>query len=148
MASFLSTAQKASLQGVMDSVHDTFKRSLKAFKDGKRVILSTNPNYSHIYKTATSNTTVEKIETTIEARVYYYARHQDKEAISMTTEDSLKLQQAAALVRIKVKEQDWLFLKNAERIELDSHPFEITSTEMPHGLFGTGFYTLFLKRTS
>ncbi len=148
MASFLTAAQKASMQAVMTNIHDTFKRSLKAFKDGKKVILSTNPSYSHIYKQPVANVEREKVERTIEARIYYLPRHQDKENASLSTEDSLKLQQEAAQVRIKVTVADYEFLKTAERVVLDDHPYEIISTEVPHGLFGSGFYTFYLRRAA
>lgn len=149
MASFFTDAQKAGLNAVMSDMHDTWKRPIRAFKQGRQVVLSTDPNYSHVYgKPLAADTTIVTLERTIQARVYYYALHQDTETMSSSTEDSIKLAQAAAKVRIKVAQDDYDFLKNAERIVLDGSTFSIASTPMPHGLFGSGFYTLQLNRTT
>lgn len=148
MASLISDSQKASLQSVMSDMHDTFAREIKAFKDGKRVTLSSNPNYSHVYKSSTSSVETRKVEKTIFARIYYPGSKQDKSTVTLTSADYVKLAQFAAVARIKVAKDDWEFLKDCERITLDESVFQITSTGMPHGLFGSGFYTLNLQRVT
>lgn len=148
MPSLISVNQKISLQAVFTDIHDTFKRSLKAFKDGKKIVLSSNPNYSHVYEQRPlGNITYESVEKTIEARVYYLKSGQEKEAITPAAQGDLTIEQANAHVRLKVTPEDFEFLNTAERIVLDGHVFRISSTEVPHGLFGSGFYTIFLKRT-
>jgi hypothetical protein len=148
MASLISDAQKASLQAVMGHIHDTFQREIKAYREGKQVVISSSPGYSHIYKSASQSVAVQPVERSILARVFYYARSQDKETVPLSGDDYLKLAQAAAVVRIKIKQADWDFLKECERFIIDGTPFQVTSTGMPHGLFGSGFYTLYLQRTT
>ena len=148
MPSLISDIQKASLQSAMSDIHDTFAREIKAFKDGKHVTLNSNPSYSHIYKSSTPNTTVQKIEKTILARIYYPESKQNKSTVQLTSSDYVKLAQFAAVVRIKIAKDDWEFMKDCERVTLDDSVFQITSTGMPHGLFGSGFYTLNLQRVT
>jgi hypothetical protein len=148
MASLISDVQKASLQAVMVNIHDTFKRSLKAFKEGKEVILSTNPSYSHIYKQPLGNVQKTAVERTIEARVYYFPRKVGNETIDVSSSDSLKLQQPIDEVRLKISEADYAFVKDSERFILDGNVFTKASSEHPNGLFGSGFYTVYLKRVS
>src|SRR6478736_424267 len=149
MPSLISVAQKASLQAVFTDIHDPFKGSLKAFKEGKKVVLSSNPGYSHVYgQRPLGNIAYEKQERTIEARVFYLKSQQEKEALTPAAQGDLTIEQANAHVRLKVTPEDFEFLSTAERIVLDTHTYLISSTEMPHGLFGSGFYTIFLRRTS
>jgi hypothetical protein len=149
MGSFFTDAQKASLQGVMNDMHDTWKKDIRVFKEGKQIVAVTSSNYSHIYnRPLNSTTTIETIERTVGARIYYYPRYQDKAVTPMSTEDAIKLAAASAEVRIKVQEADYEFMKEVERIVLDGSPFSVASTAMPHGLFGSGFYTFILRRVS
>jgi len=149
MASLISQVTKLELQSVFTDIHDTFARDIKAYKEGRQVTLSSNSSYSHIYnRPVSADTVITTLEKTISARIYYYPRYQNKDVMPTSTEESLKLSQAAAEVRIKVPQVDYDFLKDAERIILDGATFSIASTAMPHGLFGSGFYTFILKRTS
>lgn len=148
MAGLLSDAQKASLQSVMDTMHDTFKRPLAAYKRTGLVTITSQTGYSHVYGGPTPQTTTTEQVYNFSARVYYFARHQDKEEIQMTPQDYAKLAAAAAEVRLKVTTADAEWLKDAERVILDNSPFQFVSTPMPHGLFGTGHVTLYLKRTT
>ncbi len=148
MASLISPAQKAALQAVMVNIHDTFKRTLKAFKEGKQIVLSTNPSYSHIYKQPLDNVVRQASQRDIEARIYYFPRKVGNETIGVTSQDNLKLEQPIDEVRLKISESDYNFVKDAERFIIDGNPFSKASEEHPNGLFGSGFYTLYLKRVS
>jgi hypothetical protein len=148
MASLISLAQKAAFEAVMVDVHDTFKRTLKAFKEGKEVILSTNPSYSHIYKQPLGNVQKATIERDIEARIYYFPRKITNEVPNITSDDSLKLQQPAEEVRLKITASDYDFVKDTERFIIDGNVYAKSSPAVQSGLFGSGFYTLYLKRAS
>lgn len=149
MASFLTDAQKTSLQSVMTDMHDTFARDITVFKEGVQASVYTASNYSHVYnRPLASNTTITPIQKTVSARIYYYPRYQDKAVVPSSTEDALKLVSASAEVRIKVPLAEYEFMKDVERIILDGFPFSVGSTPMPHGLFGVGFHTFILRRVS
>jgi len=146
MGSLITGNQKSSLIGEMVNIHDTFKRPLKAFKEGKKVVLSTNPNYNHIYQKPSDGIQVVKIERTIEARVYYYSKSQGKQGMNITSEDALQVQGSEGDVRIKITNEDFEFFTDVERVTLDDEIFRIASSPRRHGLFGAEFVTLILKR--
>ena len=51
-----------------------------------------------------------------------------------------------SLVRIKLKIEDFEYIKEAKRIELDGRMFHIDSDPRAHGLFDViQFYTLYLR---
>jgi hypothetical protein len=53
---------------------------------------------------------------------------------------------ASSTVRIKLKIEDYDYIKDAKRIEFDNRMFHIESDARPHGLFDTSqFITLFLR---
>lgn len=149
MASFIAPSQKISLQAVFNDLHDTFKRALKVFKEGKEVVISSNPNYSHIYKQPNlDNVQRTALERTIEARIFYFPRKLGSERVGVTSQDGLKTQQPTEEVRLKMSEDDYAFVKDAERFILDGAVYTKDSAIIPNGLFGTGFKTLLLKRVS
>ncbi len=143
MASFISPSQKVGLQAVMTNIHDTFKRTLKAFKEGKLVVLSTNVQYSHVYKQPIDNATKQTVERDIEARVYYFPKKMNQQIQSAT---DLTLTQDTEEVRLKISTSDYNFVKDCDRFVLDGFAFEKASPPRPNGLFDTGFYTVYLRR--
>lgn len=145
MGSLLDSLQKAGLESVMHDVHDTFKRTVKAYKEGKKVVISTNPNYNGLYGKP-ANTQVVPIERTMEVRIYYFSKSQEKQGMNISSEDSLQVQGSEGEVRIKVTNADYEFLADAERITLDGEVFRFGSAPRRHGLFGAEFVTLILKR--
>ena len=55
---------------------------------------------------------------------------------------------ANSMVRIKLKIEDYQYIKDAKRIELDGRMFHVESDPRAHGLFDkVQFYTLFLRPT-
>lgn len=146
MGSLISDAGKASLQSVFSNIHDTFSRAVNAFKDGKEVILSTNPNYSHIYKQPLGNVSKTTLERVIQARIYYFPRKAGNETLGVGGD--LNPQQPIDEIRLKVLPADYQFLLTAERIIVDGALFQLASVGNPHGLFGTGFFTVYLRRVS
>ena len=146
MASFLSPSQKASLQSVMDDMHDTFKVTIKAFKEGKKIVLSTNPGYNHLYQRPTNGVQIITEEREFEARVWFPPKTQEKSSINVSAQDNLKLQNETVQGRIKVKEADYEYLKDAERITYNGEIYRIASAPRRHGLFGSGYITLYLDK--
>ena len=55
MASFLTAAQKAEYESVMQDMHDTFARSIFAYKESQKVIVSTDPNFNYLYNNTMHN---------------------------------------------------------------------------------------------
>jgi len=45
MSSFLSSAQKQQFESVMQRMHETFSRTIFAYKDAKKIIVSMDPKF-------------------------------------------------------------------------------------------------------
>jgi len=147
MVSLISDANKASIDDAFNSIHDTFRRPIKAFKDGKRVIVSSNPNYNHIYgnRPKTSNVRYEESERLIYARIFYFAGAKPKTPLDATKGDDLKLSIDSGEVRLKMSNEDFNWLGNVNRIEFDSKIFQVISDEIPHGMFTSSYKMLILR---
>lgn len=148
MGSLISAAQKTAWQSVHSNIHDTFSLPIKVFKEGKDIILSTNPNYSHIYKQPLGNIQKQTNERTIQARIFYFPRKLGNTFSALSNEDAVKLEQPSEEVRLKVTTADFDFIKDADRFILDGHAYEKASGGTPNGLFGSGFYTIIIRRTA
>lgn len=148
MASLLSDLEKEALEQVIDNVHDTFKRKIIAYKEAKIIIMSTDPNFNSIYQQSTQQVAKEVIKREFEARIYYYRKSQERRAINATPEDHLAIQMSEGEVRLKVKKEDYDFIKDVERIEFDGQLFRLASEPRPHSLFSTRYFSLTLKRVN
>ena len=52
MSSYLSSNQKQQFEAVMQKMHDTFSRTIFAYKDAKKIIVSMDPNFNFLYNNA------------------------------------------------------------------------------------------------
>lgn len=148
MASFLNSSEKAALESVMQDVHDTFARTIYAYKEAKKVIVSTDPNFNYLYnnvkgvKKTISSTQFKAIQ----ARVLYMDRQKevsfDGDVNSLT-----KIYHDVGEVRIKVDSTGHDYFRDAKRVEIDGRlMFKITDVKK-HGLFSPKFFTYYLKAT-
>jgi len=48
-------------------------------------------------------------------------------------------------VRLKINAEDYEFIKDARRFDVDGKRYVLNSTFRPHGLFDNKYYTLYLK---
>lgn len=148
MSSLISDAQKSTYKSIIDNIHDTFKRLLMVYKEGTKIVISSDPNYSHIYEQPSDNVQIQTSSRQISARIYYFPRYLKKEEITPTGGDTLALRQNAEQVRLRMSKDDFDFVKDAERFVFDDHTYTKSSTEVPTGLFADSFYTLYLRRVS
>jgi len=148
MPSFITQSQKDALELVFNDLHDTFKLPLKAYKEQKKIIVSTNPAYNYIYDTPVGTQQKSVVERSFEARIFYLPKGLEKGVTSISDQDALRLILAGHEVRLKVLPEDYEFLKQAERIQIDDNTYMISSAERPHGLFSTRFYTIYLKKAT
>ena len=146
MASLISDSEKASLSAVFNDIHDTFKRKIKFFKQGKFVAFSKDPNFNPIFKKTAIETVVQEKE--IEARVFYVKSKSRKEQVRASNDNDVSFEQETADVRIKISDADFEFFKGVERVFLDDGIYFVSSPAIPHGLFSTGFRTIYLSKTS
>ena len=145
--SLINDANKADMENVMMSIHNTFARDIKFIQDAKRIILSTDPNYNYLYKSVRGSvSTVQRqiTEKTFKARVLYVGRQEDG-LFDSEANAQIKVEKHIGEVRIKVDATGHQYLKDAKRVELDGRMFTVSSDERPHGLFSPQFYTFYLK---
>ena len=56
-----------------------------------------------------------------------------------------KLQAVVGTVRLKIKAEDYEYIKDGRRFDLDGRRFVLNSSFRGHGLFDSQYYTLYLK---
>jgi hypothetical protein len=148
MASYLTDSEKSAYEDVMDNLHDTFSETVRVYTDASKTINTPNNSYNSIYGNAGS---VESISyspqfTDIQARVQYANNYNDQFfADEERDPPQLKIKIPQGRVRIKIKAEDYEVAKNGKRFEFDNRTFAIDSDFLGHGLFGTKFYTFFVK---
>ena len=136
----------------LTDVFDTFKRPLVVYMEPEKVIVSTNPNYSRFGQRDQNvfNPEVKPVAHIIYGCVLYGNEQLENTSIPLgggqEKSAQLKLSYNRGKVRIKVKEDGFLLLKDAKIIELDGYNFELDTTARPHGLFNAETYSFFLKR--
>ena len=150
MASLLTSVQKAALQSAFDDVHDTFARDIYIFKEAKKIVISTDPNYNPIYdkNSSLSKTVTKEVQKqTFQARVMYNTDRAEPYISAPEIDSQLKLKIPDGTVRIKIDQAGYNYIKGSKRIELDGRRFTIESDVRPHGLFEPTYYTFFLMPT-
>ena len=140
MSSFISDVLKEKLAEQFNHLHDTFARDIIVYKEAKKVVISTDPNYNYIYNETGSGTNIQNIpqKQTFKARILY-GTGGEIEYMSKTKVGVYRR------VRIKLKKEDYLQIQGVKRIELDGRMFLIDSDARPHGLFNVDFYTIHLN---
>ena len=148
MSSYLNSSQKEVFESVMQNMHDTFARTIFAYKDSKKVIVSTDPNFNFLYnnvkgvKKEISRTQFKSIS----ARVMYMDK-QNEVSFDSEVNLSLKLHHDNGEKRIKLASEGHEYFKDAKRVEIDGRlMFKVTDVKR-HGLFRPKFFTYYLRPT-
>jgi len=150
MASLINNNLKAAIEQAIDDMHETFARSIIAYKDSKRVIISTNEDYNYLYKNV-NGSIEESIQHTVQfdtfkARILY-ADKQGQQMIDGDATASIKVERPIGEVRIKVDQAGYDYIKDAKRIEIDGTLFYKNSDVRKHGLLSPRYYTYYLSPT-
>lgn len=143
----IGAAGKIELEGVIDDVHDTFKRPLWVYKDNEVTIIATNPSFNSVYQAAADaaqdNKTIELVKQEFYCRVFYY--NQFNRPVNVNDSSVLGLETTVGRVRIKCDNEAHAFIKDAKRLEFDGYKFEIMSMARPVGLFNQARWEIHLK---
>jgi len=147
MADLFSASQKVALSTYLDHIHDTFARNIIVYKEAQKVVISTDPNYNHLYgnsgpTTSVSNVPVKKV---FKARRRYGGGRALEDYGETDSQLKVSRVDASSQVRIKLKKADFEYIQSSKRIELDGRMFRTDSDPRAHGLFDVQFYTLFLR---
>jgi len=149
MAEFLNSAQRANLASQLLDLHDTFGRDIVVYKEAQKVIISTDPNYNHLYNSGGATTPSVKnvpVRKVFKARIKYDNDRTLENFGEADAQVKVSRVDSRSLVRIKLKVEDFEYIKDSKRIEFDGRMFHIASDPRAHGLFDVvQFYTLFLR---
>jgi len=148
MADLFTSSEKSDLESVFDDLHDTFGRSLIAFKDSTKTIISTNADFNYLYNNVKGDATKTIKNVTqyksIKARILY----EDKQRETLYDAEAnaqIKVDRPVGTVRLKVDKDGYDYLKDSKRIELDGKVFVFDSDVRPFGLFSPKYYTFYLR---
>ena len=145
MASLISDSDKSDLEKVINSMHDTFARDIYAYKEAKKVVVSTS-RFHGLYSNVQGEKKTENVPQyeKFKARIHYPSR-QDEENVGGDVDMQIKIERPKGEVRIKIDQAGYDYMKDAKRVEFDGRMFIINSDVRPHGLFTPKYYTLYLK---
>lgn len=142
MSSFLSQAQKTSIDAALDRLHDTFASDVYVYIE-KESDVSSDFNYNALYASSSIqqagsyNTTL--VKHTIKARVKYL-QNQDEGKL----ENNLPISNGR--VRLKVLPEDYEKVKICSRLEISNVMYLVDSDASIEGMFSDNYYTIYCKR--
>jgi hypothetical protein len=149
MHEFLSPAERASIAENLLGLHETFGRDIVVYKEAQKIIISTDPNYNYLYKNtgaqaqSVQNVPVKKV---FKARIRYDTSRNLEQYGEADTQVKINRVDPNSTARVKLKIEDYNYIKDAKRIELDGRMFHVESDPRPHGLFDViQFMTIFLR---
>lgn len=145
--SLISASEKQELNEAIANVHATFARDVVVYKEASEVVIITDPNFNPLYNTAGQSTSIinTPVYKTIKARIQYNDDFKKEYWTDYSDRTQIKLQAVVGTVRIKVTLDDYEYIKDGRRFDLDGKRFVLNSSFRGHGLFDSQYYTLYLK---
>ena len=150
MGNLISAADKASMEGAIRDVHDTFARDITVYKTKKSIYVATNPvfnsSYNALYQklknSPTTRTEVSKY--TVTARVQYRAVQEEENEGGIGAQ--VNVQFGIGELRLKLTEEAYNDFTFATKIEIDGVIWRIVTDASRAGLFSPQYYVLYLER--
>lgn len=143
----ISASERTALNAVIDDIHETFAREITVYKEASQVVIITDPNFNPLYNTAGQTTTIinTPVYKTFKARILYNDDIGKKYWSESGLASQIKLEAVVGSIRLKIKADDYEYIKDARRFDVDGKRYVLNSTFRPHGLFDNQYYTLYLK---
>jgi len=143
----ISASERTALNAVMEDIHETFAREITVFKEASQIVIITDPKFNPLYNTAGQTTSYVNtpVYKTFKVRIQYNDDIGKKYWSESGLASQIKLEAVVGSVRIKIRAEDYEYIKDGRRFDLDGKRFVLNSTFRPHGLFDNQFYTLYLK---
>lgn len=143
----ISASERTALNAVMDDVHETFSSEITVYKEASQIVVITDPNFNPLYNTAGQTTSYVNtpVYKTFKVRIHYNDDIGKKYWSESGLASQIKLEAVVGSVRIKIRAEDYEYIKDGRRFDVDGKRFVLNSTFRPHGLFDSQFYTLYLK---
>lgn len=144
MASSLFTdSEKNELDGLLDNVHETFKKDIYAFireSSAAPIDLNFNPIYSTYKDESKAVTDNVLTKYTISARVKYFKKGEEEVL------DDTGLSSSENVIRVKVTDADKEKLLISSHVEVDGERYSVISDSEVVGPFSSGYVKLYLRR--
>ena len=138
MPSFLSDSLKTVVKNAYANFHESFVRSITAFKIGQKIALSSSPTYNAFYQqNALLNNLTEQSET-FNARIRYVKMEEEfftESDGSSATSNTSKIILPAGSVELKVDSVGYAYIKDSKRVEFDNKRFAVKHNPRPIGFF-------------
>ena len=130
----------------MESMHDTFARSIFAYKEAQKLILSTDENFNYLYNNVKGVSQILKKSQfkAIKARIEYMDRN-NTSMYDSQVDAQIKVEGPVGEVRIKVDQEGNDYFKDTKRVEIDGRMFFKITDVKKHGLFSPKYFTYYLK---
>ena len=143
----ISASERTALNAVIDDVHETFAREITVFKEASQIVIITDPNFNPLYNTAGQTTSYVNtpVYKTFKVIIYYNDDISKKYWSESGLASQIKLEVVVGSVRIKMRADDYDYIKDGRRFDVDGKRFVLNSSFRPHGLFDNQYYTLYLK---
>ena len=143
----ISASERVALNATMEDIHDTFAREITFFKEASQIVIITDPNFNPLYNTAGQTTSYVNtpVYKTFKVRIQYNDDIGKKYWSESGLASQIKLEAVVGSVRIKIRAEDYEYIKDGRRFDVDGKRFVLNSTFRPHGLFDNQFYTMYLK---
>jgi hypothetical protein len=146
MASYLTEAQKATFNNVLNDMHDTFSKTIYVYVEESQtqpVSVNYNPLYGRVKDQSKSQLSKVLTKYEYQARVYYPSS-QSESVVDFGAQTNLIASQGR--VRIKVKAEVVEKIKICSKIEINDTLYTLDSDLKIEDQISQNFYTLFLKR--
>jgi len=143
----ISASERTALNAVIDDVHETFAREITVFKEASQIVIITDPSFNPLYNTAGQTTSYVNtpVYKTFKARILYQDDFKKQYWSEGQLNNQIKLEAVVGSVRIKIRAEDYDYIKDGRRFDVDGKRYVLNSTFRPHGLFDNQYYTLYLK---
>ncbi len=143
----ISASERTALNAVIDDIHETFAREITVFKEASQIVIITDPNFNPLYNTAGQTTSYvnTRVYKTFKVRILYNDDIGKKYWSESGLASQIKLEAVVGSVRIKIRAEDYDYIKDGRRFDVDGKRYVLNSTFRPHGLFDNQYYTLYLK---
>jgi len=133
---WFSSSTRRKIESLFDNAHDTFGRTVTAYKDAENTVTLTTPQYNSIYGTAGRfplSTSKTVVSSTFTARIRYIKNTEEnlEKAETSKTNSQFKLSLPEGTVRIKVASDGKVFIQDAKRIDLDGKRYRLLNDSFP-----------------
>lgn len=143
MASFLTTAEKASIDQGFEDLHDTFKRDIYVYV--KSQPYNSDSTFNSLFERgATADFEEEFTRHIVSARILYL--EESKDGLGDLSQTQTNALMPTTKCRLKIHLADYELIKVADRIEVDSELWVTVGEAINEGPFSPAFKTVFLKR--